>query len=209
MVKASVPARQPATRKEKPSFDDKDMERPLNQIAGYEIEDYTKLPNCLEVFEECLAIRFEGQTSEQFKSATLEVARKPCRVVLKLVDVSADYDFAEFELVTDDGEPGLDILKSGGDLNNYSRYLKQTFPINSIKKKGLDSKRLSIGDRVVLVGLGYIVSASPWGATQPSMGVPRGDQRHVTLRAFGQPNRHTPYWYEFAFMVRNWYIASQ
>jgi hypothetical protein len=207
--KATAPARQAAKRNEKPPFDDKDMEHPLDQVAGYEIEDYTKLPNCLEVFEECLAVPFEGKTSEQYKAAAQEIAKKPCRVVLKVVDVPADYDFAEFELLMDDGEPGIDILRNGGDLNNYTHYLKQTFPIDHIKAKGLDAQRLSIGDRVVLVGLGYIVSASPWGASSPYKGVPRGDERQVMLRAFGQPNRHRKYDYEFAFMVRNWYIASQ
>jgi hypothetical protein len=29
------------------------------------------------------------------------------------------------------------------------------------------------------------------------------------LRAFGKPNKYHPNDYEFSFMVRNWYIASQ
>jgi hypothetical protein len=190
-------------------FDDKDMVRPINQSRGYSVEDYGKLPNCLEVFRECLAVPYDGRTSEQYKSALLEVSRKPCRMVLKVVDVSADYDYAEFELLTDGGEPGVGVLKQGGDLGNYTRHLRAVFPINDIKKKGLDSKRRSVGDPVVLVGLGDVVSAGPWGATSPRHGLPRGDSRHVTLRAFGKPSKYHPNQYEFAFMVRNWYIASQ
>lgn len=207
--RSAKPPTSAAKTNENPPFDDGEMVRPLNQISGYAIDDYTTLPNCLDVFQECVVIPFEGKTSEQYKAATLEIARKPCRVVLKLVNVSADYDFAEFELLNDDGEPATDVLHDAGDLGNYTRHIRATFPINGIKAKGLDSKRLSPGDRVVLVGLGYVVPASPWGATTATHGVPRGDNRYVMLRAFGQPNRYTPYWYEFAFMVRNWYIASQ
>ena len=149
---ATAPAKPTAPKKnQKPTFNDADMERPLNQISGYDINDYTTLPNCLDVFTECLAVPIEGKTSEQYKSATLEVAQKPCRVVLKVVDVPADYDFAEFELLTDGGESGVAALRDGGDLNSYTHYLKNTFPINHIKAKGLDAKHLSIGDRVVLL----------------------------------------------------------
>ena len=193
----------------RPLFDEKEMVRPVNELRGYSIEDYRKLPNCLDVFKECLAVPYGGKTSEQYKDAVLQVAQKPCRVVLKVVDVPADYDYADFELLTDEGESGLAALKQGGDLGNYTRHLRATFPINNVKEKGLDSKRRSIGDRVVLVGLGYVVPASPWGAASPRHGLPRGDERQVMMRAFGKPNKYHPNDYEFSFMVRNWYVASQ
>jgi predicted RNA-binding Zn-ribbon protein involved in translation (DUF1610 family) len=193
----------------RPLFDDKEMVRPINEFRGYSIEDHSKLPNCLDVFKECLAVPYEGKTAEQYKSAALEVSQKPCRMVLKVVDVSAEYDFAEFELMTDDGKPGVGMLKQGGDLGNYTRHLRAVFPINNVKKKGFDSKRRSVGDRLVLVGLGYVVDASRWGARDPRNGMPRGDERQVMLRAFGKPNKYHPNEYEFSFMVRNWYIASQ
>lgn len=193
-----------------PAFDDTEMIRPVIGLSGYTIDDYRKLPNCLTVFKDCLAIQFEGKTSEQYKDAVLQVAQRPCRVVLKVVDIPADYDYAEFELLTDKGESGVAVLKEGGDLGKYTKHLQTAFPINNIKKaKGLDSKRLSIGDRVVLVGLGYVVPASQWGAASPRHGMPRGDERQVMLRAFGKPNKYHSNDYEFSFMVRNWYIASQ
>lgn len=211
-VAETKPARKGGEKKpdERPPFDDKEMIRPLIELRGYLIGDYRKLPNCLTVFKECAAVPFEGKTSEQYKDSALQVAQRPCRVVLKLVDVPADYDYAEFELLTDEDESALAALKQGGDLGNYTRHLRATFPINNVKKaKGLDSKRLSIGDRVVLVGLGYIVPASTWGAASPRHGMPRGDERQVMIRAFGKPNKYHPSDYEFSFMVRNWYIASQ
>jgi hypothetical protein len=211
-VAETTPARKDAERKpdERPTFDDKEMIRPVIDLRGYTIDDYRKLPNCLVVFKDCLAVPFEGKTSEQYKDAVLQLAQRPCRVVLKVVDIPADYDYAEFELLTDDGESGMAALKQGGDLGNYTRHLRTAFPINDVKKaKGLDSKRLSIGDRVVLVGLGYVVAASPWGSASPRHGMPRGDERQVMLRAFGKPNKYHPNDYEFSFMVRNWYIASQ
>ncbi len=214
VVKETNPAKQVVKKKtdQRPLFDDKEMVRPINELHGYTIEDYRKLPNCLDVFKECLAVSYERKTSEQYKDAVLQVAQKPCRVMLNLVDVSADYDYADFELVNDEGESGLATLQQGGDIGNYTSHLRATFPIINIKKaKGLDSKRLSIGNRVVLVGMGYVVNASSWGAADPRYGMPRGDARQVMLRAFGKPTslglgqRR----YEFSFMVRNWYIASQ
>ncbi len=205
--KNKQPAMQPDDR---PSFIEKEMVPPLNGLRGYSVEDYLRLPNCLDVLNECVAVPFEGKTSEQYKDAMLQVAQKPCRVVLKVVDVSADYDYADFELLADDGKSGTAALKENGDLGNYSKHLRATFSINNVKKaKGLDSKHLSIGDRVVLVGLGYVVTASPWGAASPRHGMPQGDERRVMLRAFGKPSKYHPNEYEFSFMVRNWYIASQ
>jgi hypothetical protein len=78
-----------------------------------------------------------------------------------------------------------------------------------VKKKGLHATELSVGDRIVIVGLGGVVDASSWGATRSSKGLPRGDERYVILRAFGKPSNFRKYDYEFAFMVANWYIASQ
>ncbi len=202
-----VDVKKPDTR---PSFDEKEMVRPLTECRDYSVGDHRKLPNCLTVFKECVAVPFEGKTSEQYKDTVLQVAQRPCRVVLKLVDVPADYDYAEFELLTDEGASASEALKQGGDLGNYTKHLRTAFAINDIKKsKGLNAKRLSIGDRVVLVGLGYVVSASPWGAASPRYGMPRGDERYVMLRAFGKPNKYHPNDYEFSFMVRNWYIALQ
>ncbi len=193
----------------RPLFDEKEMIQPLTAFRGYSLGDYAKLPNCLDLFKDCLLVEYKGKTSEQYKSALLEVAQRPCRMILKVVDVPADYDYAQFELVTDDGESGMMVLKQGGDLGNYTKHLREVFSINDAKKKGLDSKRRSIGDRVVLVGLGYVVSASPWGASSPRYGMPSGDERKVMLRAFGKPNNYHPNDYEFSFMIRNWYIASQ
>ena len=54
-----------------------------------------------------------------------------------------------------------------------------------------------------------VVAASPWGAARPRHGMPKGDDRQVMLRAFGKPNKSHSNDYEFSFMIRNWYIASQ
>jgi hypothetical protein len=189
-------------------FDEKDMVTPINAFSDYTIGDYRELPNCLSVFNECVRVPFDGKTEDQYKSAVSRVAQGPCRMMLKLVDVSAQYDYAEFELLNDDGKSALPILEQAGDVGSYTKYLKNHFAIRDIKAKGLDSKNRSIGDRVVLVGLGYIVSASPWGASVPLYGMPKGDQPHITLRAFGKLNKTNGH-YEFAFIIRNWYIASQ
>jgi hypothetical protein len=101
------------------------------------------------------------------------------------------------------------VLERAGNLGDYNRNLRSPFAINHIKAKGLDAEKRSIGDRIVLVGLGYIVAASPWGASMPTYGVPKGDQRYVMLRAFGKPNAYNKHDYQFAFMVRNWFFASQ
>jgi hypothetical protein len=87
--------------------------------------------------------------------------------------------------------------------------LRARFAINNVKAKGLDAEKRSIGDRVVLVGLGYVVAASPWGAGMPRYGMPRGDERYVMLRAFGKPDTYSKNYYQFSFMIRNWFIASQ
>jgi hypothetical protein len=196
-------------RETKPAFDDKEMVRPLNQFREYKVGDYRKLPNCLDVFNECVDVPFDGMTEAQYQSAVSRVAERPCRVVLKLVDVSAEYDTGKFELLTDDGGSSLAVLERAGNLGDYNRNLRSPFAINHIKAKGLDAEKRSIGDRIVLVGLGYIVAASPWGARMPTYGVPKGDQRYVMLRAFGKPNAYSKRDYQFAFMVRNWFIASQ
>lgn len=193
---------------ELPSFDDKDMTRRVNLFREYPIDDYKKLPYCLDVLKECVAVPFEGKTGEQYKAAVTAAARKPCRIILKLVDISADYDYAKVELLKEDGSSARDQLKEAGDLGNYNRHFKEPFAINQAKKKGLDTK-LSVGDKIVLVGLGDVVNASHWGAASPSHGMPRGDERYVMLRAFGKPNSYHPHSYEFSFMIRNWYIASQ
>lgn len=190
-------------------FDEKDMLKPISHFQEYPIHDFAKLPNCLDVLRECVPVRFDGKTEEQYKSDISKAAETPCRVVLRIVDISADYDFAEFEILQDSGESGLDVLKQAGDLGDYTHHLKGRFPINNVKAKGLDSKNRSIGDRVVLVGLGYVGNAASWGAAHARKGVPRGDNRHVMIRAFGKPNTFHPREYEFAFMVRNWYFASQ
>src|SRR4051794_36914510 len=122
------------------------------------------MPNCLDVFGECVAVPFDGRTEAQYKSAVSRIAQRPCRVVLRLVEVSAEYDTAQFELLTDDGGSGLALLERAGNLGNYNRNLRARFAINNVKAKGLDAEKRSIGDRVVLVGLGYVVAASPWGA---------------------------------------------
>lgn len=206
-----APEQRPIAKRpnEKPQFDEKNFERAITEFVGYQIDDYRKLPNCLTIFKECVAVPFGGKTEEQYKSALLSVAMKPCRVVLRVVEVPAEYDYAMFEMLTDDGKSAMDELVRGGDRGSYPKCLKMPFAINNVKAKGLDAKRRSIGDRVVLVGLGYVVAASPWGAANPTHGVPRGDSRHVTLRAFGKPNSYHPSDYEFAFMVRNWYVAEQ
>ncbi len=185
------------------------MITPINQFRGISIEDYRKLPNCLKLLKECLAVPHKGKTEARYKADLQKIAMKPCRVVLELVDISADYDYADFKLLTDDGKSGVDVLRQYGNLGNYTRHLKTSFAINKVKAKGLKAGRLSVGDRVVLVGMGYIVPASPWGAATPRHGMPRGDERQVLLRAFGKPNNFHLNDYEFAFMVRNWYIASQ
>src|SRR5262249_43988066 len=148
-----------ARRETKPAFDDKEMVRPLNQFREYKDGDYRKLPNCLDIFNECVAVPFDGMTEAQYKSAVARVAERPCRVVLRLVEVSAEYDTAQFELLTDDGSSGLPVLERAGDLGHYNRNLRSPFAINHIKAKGLDVEKRSIGDRIVLVGLGYIVAA--------------------------------------------------
>jgi hypothetical protein len=175
-------------RETKPAFDDKEMVRPLNQFRDYKVEDHRKLPNCLDVLNECVAVPFDGMTEAQNKSVISRVAERPCRVVLRLVDVSAEYDTAQFELLTDDGGSGLTVLERAGNLGDYNRNLRSPFAINHIKAKGLDVEKRSIDDRIVLVGLGYVVAASPWGASMPKYGVPKGDERYVMLRAFGKPN---------------------
>jgi hypothetical protein len=196
----------------RPAFDEKDMIKPITKFREYIVDDYRKLPNCLDVFNACVAVPYDGKTSAQYKAMVQEVARRLCRVVLKVVDVSADYDYAEFEMLTDEGQSAIDTLRHAGDLAGYMREVKPVFPINNIKKKGLASDRLSVGDQIILVGLGEVVAASPWGATRYSKGLPRGDDRYVMLRAFGMPDPHVGKGnleYEFAFMVRNWFIASQ
>lgn len=189
----------------KTSLDEKDMTTPIKAFRDYPIQDFRTLPNCLEVISECFAVPYEKQTDEQYKNALLNVAKKPCRMLLKVVNISAGYDFGEFEILTDDGKSGLKVLSRN---DGYESYLRNEFAINDIKSKGLSAKH-AIGDRIVLVGLGDIVGASLWGASSPSKGVPRGDSRHVTLRAFGMRNKYRPNDYEFAFMIRNWYIAQQ
>jgi hypothetical protein len=193
----------------RPPFDEKEMIKPLNQFREYKVKDYRKLPNCLDVFSACVAVPFDGMTEAQYKAALSRVAQQPCRVVLRLVEVSAEYDTAQFELITDGGESGLPALERAGNLGNYNRDLRSPFAVNQIKAKRLDAERRSVGDRIVLVGLGYVVAASPWGAIMPKYGVPKGDERCVMLRAFGKPNAYNKSYYEFAFMVRNWFIASQ
>ncbi|MBX9628251.1 MAG: hypothetical protein K2X82_30915 [Gemmataceae bacterium] len=208
-IKAEQPTEpvRPAPReKQKVAFDEREMVRPLTEIDGFPVGDYRKLPNCLAVFADCLKVPAAGKTAEQYRLALLEVARRPCRVELKVRDVPSGYDFAEFELLADDGTPALSTLKAAGDLGGYTSRLKEITAINNIKAKGLDVAKRSPGDRVTLVGLGYVVDASPWGAARPTHGLPRGDSRQVMLRAFGETNRGE---YPFGFMVRNWYIAAQ
>jgi hypothetical protein len=96
------------------------MVRPINQFREYSIEDYRKLPNCLDVFGECVAVPFDGKTEAQYKLALSRIAQQPCRVVLRLVEVSAEYDTAQFELLTDDGGSGLALLERAGNLGNYT-----------------------------------------------------------------------------------------
>jgi hypothetical protein len=117
------------------------MLRPINQFRDYPIEDYQALPNCLEVFAACCAIAFDGKTTDQYKTAVSAVARKPCRVVLKLVDVSADYDYGTFELLRDDATSALESLKEAGDLGEYSRYLKEPLSINCTFRDSLTFRR--------------------------------------------------------------------
>lgn len=190
-----------------PRFSDEDMVTALHMFREFSVDDYRTLPNCLDVFGKCVAVPHENKTRAQYKSAVSEIARQPCRVVLDVVDVPADYDFADFILLDDDGTSALIKLQQGGNIRNYAEGIKGEISIGDIKSKGLDWQNVSIGDRVVLVGLGYIVSASSWGASD-SYRVPKGDERYIMLRAFGKPLRVNGT-YEFAFMVRNWYIASQ
>ncbi len=130
-----------------------------------------------------------------------------------MADVSGTQDFARFELLTDEGKSAVDGFQDGlkivGDLNAIDQYLKFPFPINGVKKKGLEANRLAPGDRVVLVGLGYVTDAALSGAVKPRKWLPNGDERYILMRAFGRPNRERPTEYEFAFVVRNWYIAEQ
>lgn len=186
-----------------------DMVSPINQFDGYETVDYHNIPNCLGVFAECVAVTSDGKTEAQYKSAVDVVARKPCRMVLKVVQVSANYDYADFALLKDNGEAALDVLKQAGDLGGYTKHLRDRFAINNVKVKGFDAKNRSIGDQVVLVGLGHVGDANSWGARDPRHGMPRGDERYVMLRAFGSPDGGSRSGYEFAFMIRNWYIAKQ
>lgn len=191
------------------AFDDKDMTTPIREFREYPVEDYQILPNCLSIFKECLEVPSDGRTTAQYKEAVGVVARKPCRVAVEVVDVSADHDVTDLKLLADDGTSGLVMLGQGGDLGNYTRHLREPFTLSDMKKKGLDARNRSKGDKIVLVGLGDVVPASGWGASSPTRGMPKGDERYVMLRAFGIANRYHPNQYEFAFMVRNWYIASQ
>ncbi len=186
-----------------------DMVTSVKELAQNPIEDYRDLPNCLDVLRDCVAMSFEGKTDEQYQQDVGEIATTPCRVVLKVVNISAEYDLADFELVDDNDQPALPALKDAGNLGNYHEGLTPTLPLSDVKKKGLHAKELSVGDRVVIVGLGRVVHASPWGASTSSKRLPRGDERYVMLRAFGKPNNYRKHHYEFAFMVTNWYIASQ
>lgn len=65
-----------------PSFDEKEMVRPVSKIDGFEVADYRKLPNCLTVFRDCHAVPFADKTSARYLADILAVAKKPCRVVL-------------------------------------------------------------------------------------------------------------------------------
>ncbi len=78
-----------------------DMVTSVKELAQHPIEDYRDLPNCLDVLRDCVAVSFEGKTDEQYRQNIAEIATIPCRVVLKVVNISAQYDLAEFELVDD------------------------------------------------------------------------------------------------------------
>lgn len=199
----------PKAKDSRPAFNDDEMRRPIRDFREYPIEDYRKLPNALEVIAACVAVPFKGKTEVQYKDALSSEANRPCRIEMELIDINANYDFATFKLLNDKGKSGLPELKQFGDLGNYTRYLKAEFTINEAKKKGLDARKRTVGDRIVLVGLGYIVAAGPWSASTPTKGMPRGDERQVMLRAFGKPNNYRSSEYEFSFMVRNWYFAAQ
>jgi hypothetical protein len=58
----------------RPPFDEKEMVKPLNEFREYRVDDYRKLPNCLDVFSESVAVTFDGMTETQYKSA---VSRSP------------------------------------------------------------------------------------------------------------------------------------
>lgn len=206
---ASTKPAAPPPPPQKPAFDEAQWTTPITAYRGYDVPDYTRLPNCLDVFAGCSEVQWDGLTTQQYKTALTAAARKLCRVELKVVDVGANYDLVEFELLTDANTSGVGELKAAGDLGGYSKYLKERFKLQDLKKKGLKADKVSVGDRVVLVGLGEVGTASGWGATSPYLGVPKGDERYVILRAFGKPHGVHPKDYEFAFGVRNWYIAKQ
>lgn len=206
----TAPDRQPVAMQapQLPPFDDEDRSTPINGFREYPIPDYRALPNCLTVLGECVAVQPGDRTSEQYMNAMLRVARRPCRVVLKLVDVSATYDLVDFELLADDGGSGLPALREAGDLGGYTKHLKEPFSVQGLKAKRVDTARLSKGGRVVLVGLGDVGDASSWGAAAPRRGLPKGSENTVILRAFGASNKYRPSEYDSAFMVRNWYVAA-
>src|SRR5262249_42326824 len=76
-----------------------------------------------------------------------------------------------------------------------------------IKEGGLRGRK--DGPTRARLDLGDVVAASPWAASMPKYGVPKGDERYVMLCAFGKPNAYNANDYKFAFMIRNWFIASQ
>lgn len=191
-----------------PDVDEKDLAKPIRNWPDFPRNEYKKWPNCLDVFADCLVVPSKGTTSAKYKAALVRAAHKLCRVELQVVDVSADYDYGTFRLLKDDGMSAEPELRDAGDVRGYTRYLKESFAINRVKKKGLRDGKLDVGDRITVVGIGHVVASIPWGATNPAHGMPRGDDRYIMLRAFGRPSEATGD-YEFAFMVCNWYIAAQ
>lgn len=126
------PPRQAVVRKvpQKPAFDEKEMIRPLSEIEGFSIRDIRDLPNCLDVFAARAAVPYDGKTSAKYKAMVQEIARKPCRIVLKVVDVSPDYDYAQFEMLTDEGELAVPLLEKAGYLWEHNARVKLQLPIN-------------------------------------------------------------------------------